>query len=144
MSWTFRLGGNTALVPHISKFQGLAQAELIVINRHFNSHTVAWQQTRGDPGFPKDEPPCSHLIWLTTAMGNATSWIHIDANGLATIVDGVTGTKYWVVCRRRDTLPPHGPGDGASIHAYHTTEIDSASTEIFEHEAIVIKPGTLL
>lgn len=78
-------------------------------------------------------------------MKNATSWIHIDANGLATAVDGVTGTKFWVICRPRRELVKRGsPGDLSSMFAFSDSQVDEASSSSFDHEAVVIQPGTVL
>jgi hypothetical protein len=118
---------------------------LITFPSYLNSHTFAWQQTRGLRGFPPDSPPSDHLFWATTAMKNATSWIHIDANGFGTVIDSVTGTKYWVVCRRRrDLTGPGTQGDLSSMFCFEGTQVDEAATSCFEHEAVVIQPGSVL
>jgi hypothetical protein len=110
--------------------------------RNLNSHSFAWQQTRGAPGFPVDSQfPVDHLIWATAAMANATSYLHLDANGLATAIDGVTGTKYWALARQR---MPGSIGNMASIRAFGETEVDEAGADIFSHEAVMIQPGTVL
>jgi hypothetical protein len=71
------------------------------VSRHLYSHSFAWQQTRGVPGFYTDSKmPQDHLLWATAASRNATSFPHIDANGLATALDEVTGTKYWVLAQQ--------------------------------------------
>lgn len=115
------------------------------IASHLCSHVVAWQQTRGVTGYPRADLPADHLFWATAAMKNATSWTHIDANGLGTVVDGATGTKYWVMCRRRSgSTAPGLPGDMSSMFGLASTEIDQSGVEYFEHEAVVIKPGTVL
>jgi hypothetical protein len=114
--------------------------------RHFNSHANAWQRTRQSPIFSKDAvPPIDELVWATTATKNATSFLHIDANGLGTIVDSVAGTKYWVIGkRRRENTLPGSPGDMSSMHWMGESDIDTAKTDCFEHEAVVIEPGTIL
>ena len=111
---------------------------------HLNSHRVAWQHMRGTPGYPRDSP-VDHLIWATTTMKNATSWTHIDANGLASSIDGVAGIKYWVLgCCRPEFAGSGLPGDMTSMFALSTTQIDESAMEIFEPEAVIIKPGTVL
>jgi hypothetical protein len=78
-------------------------------------------------------------------MQNATSFPHIDANGLATALDQVTGTKYWVLARQRRELAQAGnTGNMSSMHAFAGTEIDEGASEVFEHEAVIIQPGTVL
>jgi hypothetical protein len=119
---------------------------LLSFSRHLYSHSFAWQQTRGAPGFYSDSMiPQDHLLWATAALQNATSFLHIDANGLATAIDQVTGTKYWVLARQRRKQSKAGNlGNMSSMHAFTDTEIDEGCSEVFEHEAVVIRPGTVL
>jgi hypothetical protein len=57
-------------------------------------------------------------------------------------VDSVAGTKYWVVCRQRKGV--NLKGDLSSMHAFIGCDVQEAMVERFEHEAVVIKPGTIL
>jgi hypothetical protein len=69
----------------------------------------------------------------------------MDANGLASSIDGVAGIKYWVLGRCRPEFAGSGlPGDMTSMFALGTTQIDESAVENFEHEAVIIKPGTVL
>jgi len=77
-------------------------------------------------------------------MRHATSWLHIDANGFATAVDTVSGSKYWVVARSRSP-GGSGKGDLSSITAYDDKwEPYHSCSDRFEFEAVIIKPGTVL
>ena len=87
-------------------------------------------------------PPADDLVWATAAMRNATSWIHIDAQGFATAIDNVTGTKYWVVCRQRYGQSGHA-GDMSSMFWMGTTQVDEAATQCFEHEGVILQPGSV-
>ena len=82
------------------------------------------------------------MIWLTAAHRHATSWIHIDCNGLGTIVDSVAGTKYWVVCRQREGVELKG--DLSSLYAFSMGEVDQPMDDRFKHEAVIIRPGSIL
>ena len=105
---------------------------------------MAWQQTRGLPGFTQDNPPTDHLIWATTAMTNATTGFHIDGKGFGTIVDSITGTKYWVVGRQqRDSIEQGQNGDMASMYGVEWTR-DDGVPPCFEYEAVVLQAGTVL
>jgi hypothetical protein len=112
--------------------------------RPFNSHAFAWQQTRGMRGIPSSSAPTDHTSWATAAGKNAVSWIHIDAYGLATAIDAVTGTKYWVVCKPRRGQDAHGPGDMSSMYWAADLQIDESASQCFEHEAVLIQPSTVL
>jgi hypothetical protein len=107
---------------------------------------MAWQQTRGLKGFVRENPPMDDLVWGTTALTGATSWIHMDANGLATQVQITAGSKYWVVLKqRRGILPIDDYGDMSSIDAFPLEwEPWSAGQDIFEHEGLLLLPGDLL
>jgi len=74
----------------------------------------------------------------------ATTWLHIDTGGVGTSVDNVAGTKYWVVCgpKNKDngTL-----GDPTSMKAFGPQwDTKTANKENLRHEAVVLKPGTML
>jgi hypothetical protein len=119
--------------------------------RSLASNQIAWQHTRCSPGMVPDNPPSDHLIWATTATKGATSWTHIDSNGLGTFVDNIVGSKYWVVMNRRreifeDVTSAQNPlGDLSSMHALPKNwDPWSAVGEAFEHEAVVLTPGSLL
>jgi hypothetical protein len=97
------------------------------------------------PGIAEANAPNDCLFWATTATANATFWIHVDANGLATAIDTVTGTKYWVICNhRRENVEPGSPGDMSSMFWPADSEVDEAATQCFEHEAVILRSGTVL
>jgi hypothetical protein len=124
--------------------QGFADAS--TKNRHLASWQEAWQQSRGEAGLSKCFPPYDHLIWATAAMKQATSWLHIDTDGLCTAVDQVAGAKFWVVCRPRCDAPSGDRrGDMNSMHAFGKNwEPHLHNSEHFEHEAVILRPGTAL
>jgi hypothetical protein len=144
MHWTSRLVLNSGTLDHSGIPVILEKANPKPLYRHLASHQVAWQRTRGVPGVPPSVPPVDSLVWATTATKYATSWQHMDANGFATAVDGVAGAKYWVVARSRH---PGGnvAGDLASRFAYQRDWHPYQSyRDGFIHEAVVIRPGTVL
>jgi hypothetical protein len=107
---------------------------------------MAWQQTRGQRGLARENPPSDDLIWGATALAGATSWVRIGVNGLCTQVENVCGINYWVLLNRRRDRPANDPrGDMASIDAFPDDWVaSSAGREIFEHEGIVLTSGSLL
>jgi hypothetical protein len=114
--------------------------------RWLASNETAWQQTVGMKGLVRGPPPTNSTEWATTATRNATSWPHLDANGLGTQVDNVAGMKYWVLFNRRRDLPSNTSlGNMASIGGLPDEfEPWSAMSDSFEHEAVVLQPGSLL
>lgn len=112
----------------------------------FSSNETAWQQTLGVKGLARIPPPNDDTSWATTATKNATSWFHVDANGLGTEVTNVCGEKYWVLCNRRYDLPDSNPLGNMSSIACLPEDHDpwSSFSEVFEHEGILLKPGSIL
>ncbi len=86
------------------------------------------------------------VIWATTSLAGATSWIHLDANGLGTHINNITGTKYWVVLNGKQGISSENhPGDMSSMEAFPTNwNPDEAIQDGFQYEAVVLTPGTLL
>jgi len=107
---------------------------------------MAWQQTRGQRGFVRQNLPSDNLFWGTTALRGATSWVRIDGNGLATQVNNVTGTKYFILFNRhRDTLADNPLGDMASMGAFPDSWRPwSSGCQDFEHESIILTPKSRL
>jgi hypothetical protein len=115
---------------------------LLSIYRHLVSHEYAWNQTLGYPGFPKTSPPSCGLIWAMASSKHATSWMQSDTNGLATIIDGLSGAQYWVVCSSEHQQ--NSTGDLASMYAYGDAWKVTSPGSQFKHEAFVIRPGSYL
>jgi hypothetical protein len=107
---------------------------------------MAWQQTRGRKGLIRENPPSDDLTWGSTALAGATSWVRVEPNGLGTLVHNVTGTKYWVLLnRRRETPRDNYCGNMASMDAFPDDwEPCSAGCDAFQHEGILLTPGSLL
>jgi hypothetical protein len=86
------------------------------------------------------------MIWGTTALKHATSWQHVDDEGFGTVVTNMVGCKYWVLGRRRRDAPMSewdnqirsGLPFGKNIR---TVE---ACSDIWEHEGLLLTPGTVL
>ena len=116
------------------------------ICRHFATHEHAIQATRGLKGLPLLNPYTDDTIWGTAALKHLVSWQHIDDEGFGTAVMNVVGCKYWVLGRcRRDASHTNRQGDMGSVEAFGP-EIrpQSVSSDIYEHEAVLLTPGTVL
>ena len=85
-------------------------------------------------------------MWGTTALAGATSWIHVDANGLATQVENVAGAKYWVLLRRcHKNAQTDGHSHTSSVGIYpQDWEPWTAGKDLFEHEGLLLTPGNVL
>jgi hypothetical protein len=104
------------------------------------------QATRGMRGLTAIRPLHDDTVWGTAALQHAVSWQHVDDEGFATVVTNMVGSKYWVLARqRRDKSNEDAQGDMASAAAFgHTLQPTSASKEIFEHEGLLLEPGSVL
>jgi hypothetical protein len=49
------------------------------------------------------------MNWSTVATTNATSHAHFDDEGFRTVVQPITGAKYWVTFGRDASLDPADP-----------------------------------
>lgn len=104
------------------------------------------QETRGVRGFPPVDPRTDDTSWGTAALKHAVSWPHIDDEGFGTVVTNMVGAKYWVVARpRRDAPVASLLGKMGTVKAFgDTVNPTSSNAEIFEHEAVLLTPGSVL
>jgi hypothetical protein len=110
---------------------------------HFATHEHAIQITRGMKDLIPLNPPHNKMIWGTAALKHATSWQHIDSDGFATAVTNMVGLKYWVMARRRRDRSELG--NMSSVTAFgDTIRSTSALGEIYEHEGVLLSPGSVL
>lgn len=107
----------------------------------------AWLQTRTLSGFRQLEHPNDTMNWSTVSTESATSHAHADDEGFGTVVQPLTGAKYWVLFGRDPTLDPDDPrGHSAS------TSFVPPFEKFLEHrllgwmiaEAIELLPGDVL
>lgn len=63
------------------------------------SSSVAFNERH--PGFSVDDAPSGDMSWALVATGGALSWMHVDADGLATWISPLTGSKLWAVARKK-------------------------------------------
>ena len=104
------------------------------------------QETRGMPGFPALNPRTDDTTWGTAALRDAVSWPHIDDEGFGTVVTTVVGAKYWVVGRRCRDAPSSGwHGSMGTVKVFSDiVEPTMPNGELYEHEAMLLTPGTVL
>ena len=85
-------------------------------------------------------------IWGTAALRHAVSWQHVDDEGFATVIMNMVRSKYWVLARRRPESSNDDTQDdmGSAVAFGRTLRPLSASNDIFEHEALLLEPGSVL
>jgi hypothetical protein len=104
------------------------------------------QATRKFAGLPDLDPRTDLTVWGTTALKHATSWFHVDDDGFGTVVTNMVGSKYWVLARkRRDAASGTIEGDMGTVEAFgKKLRPLSARSNIWEHEGLLLTPGTVL
>lgn len=115
--------------------------------RHIATHEQAMQITRGMKGIMPIKALSDEMIWGTAALKDAVSWQHIDDEGFGTVVTNMVGIKYWVLARRRHTKASERNGDSGfgSAKAFgQTLRPTSAYVDLFEHEGVLLEPGSVL
>lgn len=95
-------------------------------------------------------------MWGLAATKNATSWVHVDDDGFATMVSVETGSKYWVLGRHRqrkgevstssdDNSFSRLNGDMSTTHAFNNAfEPNDPYTDVMDYEGVLLRPGSLL
>ena len=107
---------------------------------------AAFAETDKKPGYVNEEPPASKFVWALASMENATSWNHMDAAGVATVVDVESGAKWWVIADcPSDPSAAACMGDLSSIHGLGDGwEPVLSGCRKFRHEAVLLQAGTWL
>jgi len=108
----------------------------------FSSDVEAWRVTEGLPYCEHDTRyPTSDMRWGLAATAFARHWIHIDCDGLCTVIDPLCGSKLWFI------FSPH-EDDSSSTFGDIDQFFDSFDvTKPQEHwiaEVVYLKPGTRL
>jgi hypothetical protein len=120
---------------------------MLTSNRDLASHDVAWNETRGKPGFPKERPLSDDLVWGTAATAHTISWLHVDDDGFATCVAIKAGSKYWILLRSRPKKSADDyVGDMGTIDAYPSDWAPSTNSGHAECEAegLLLMKGSVL
>jgi hypothetical protein len=91
-------------------------------------------------------PLNDETIWGTAALKHAISWQHIDDEGFGTVATNMVGSKYWVLARRRrDDSSSSERGNMGTVMAFGgSIRPTSASPDLYEHEGILLTPGSVL
>jgi hypothetical protein len=106
------------------------------------SDMKAWTATLGHPlCSKKHEYPVHESRWALVGTAHTLHRWHTDAEGVGTSIEVKTGAKWWAVAK-----PKGGRAD--FVHLKHdkrwSYEPDDQNTELWDHEATVLKPGMML
>jgi hypothetical protein len=121
------------------------------LGRHrFSSDSTAWRATKGRGGSTDgDFPPLADIRWGLAATKGAIHWWHIDSDGFATFIDVITGYKWWIVARERDSYVASGQKDATprfgNVNLFlDSYQLEEPNDDLWNIEAILLEPGTRL
>lgn len=113
-----------------------------VSTSQYTSDVSAWRATQDRP-FCKGSYPTADNYWELVATNGARSWMHIDADGLATRFEVMCGAK-WIVIGR----PPLADETSHffSDRSLFTGDfaVEDASSASWKYEALYLAPGAAL
>jgi len=98
-------------------------------------------------GFINQSPPHDDLSWGLAATEGATSWVHMDDDGLATVIVVKTGVKWWVVLKpRKDSSGDVLSGDLGTSKAYPLSWSveETSGKNNFDAEGVLLPAGSVL
>jgi hypothetical protein len=107
-----------------------------------SSEIEAWRLTEGLPFCTKKALyPTSEMRWGLASTAGSRHWTHLDCDGLATIVDPISGKKLWIL------LQPYLAGEpdaSANVELYLNDYDPAVVVKTWEAEAVLLTPGTRL
>jgi hypothetical protein len=118
-----------------------------VTESHYTSEVSAWRATQDRP-FCKASYPIADNYWELVATKGARSWMHIDADGLATRFEVMCGAK-WIVIGR----PPVTDEENNDFINHFFSDrrlftgdfaVEDAGSASWKYEAVYLAPGSAL
>ncbi|CAA7258846.1 unnamed protein product [Cyclocybe aegerita] len=110
------------------------------MSQPFASDMVAWYATVGLPGAGKDTPiPVNHLRWGLCSLENAYTPFHIDAEGLCTLVQVMSGAKLWIIA-----VPKRPVMLTIGVFFREHFSFKALNLDDWDVEAVLLHPGTRL
>jgi len=109
----------------------------------YSSDVEAWRVTEGMPYCgDEDAPyPTADMRWGLAATAGARSWIHIDCDGLSTVVDPLCGGRLWLLYSPHDEYEDNIFGDiDQFFHEFDVTN----PPHYWRVEAVYLQAGTRL
>ena len=108
------------------------------ISSALSTDRAAWVGTLGSPGFGLELYPMLDMCWGIAQTKNASSWLHVDANGLGTALTGKCGAKAWFLGKFKDKYRTSYAGvfDAWVEHGSNTSWLD--------FEVVILDPSQTL
>lgn len=118
------------------------------------SEICAWRATQDRP-FCEGRYPTSDNYWELVATRGARSWLHIDADGLATRFEVMCGAKWFVMARpplAGEDKDDDGEDTDDAGNCFFSDRrlfmgdfaVEDAHSVSWEYEAVYLAPGTAL
>ena len=97
-------------------------------------------------GLRKEPAEGDDLVWGAAATKWTMSTTHIDDDGLAAVVQVMTGAKYWVLMKpKQPESKLDRLGDLSTKDAFPTKfSMGDTGENAFEAEGILLRPNTIL
>ena len=107
-----------------------------------SSEIEAWRLTEG-LRFCRNSAlyPTPAMRWGLAGTAGARHWVHVDCNGLATIIELLCGAKWWILFR---PLMPGEPDPTAHVDLFLDDFDPSVVVKTWDAEAVLLRPGTRL
>lgn len=80
--------------------------------------------------------------WATAGTGGALSWFHKDDDGFSTGVSVQTGTKLWVLARRKNKDPR--ADEMSDVTTFEGWQVETIDPTLWELEAVHLDPSCVL
>ncbi|KDQ52003.1 hypothetical protein JAAARDRAFT_62160 [Jaapia argillacea MUCL 33604] len=115
-------------LSHVARFQDLA------------SHQFVWQHTA-----ERDEMIPDHDIsWGIASCHDSMSWVHLDTDGLATVVQSLVGKKVWSLGQPKQGTASLTFDDGDASWLETQFDPHSACTELWDYESVELTINDVL
>lgn len=111
-------------------------------NEAFSSDVASWNNTEAEPICKHEgSMPIGDIRWGTCATRGAFHTYHIDCDGVGTTNEPLFGLKWWIVPSNIDEKDLFSR---LNLFMNDKFDIDSASGDLWNLEAVVLGPGTKL
>lgn len=87
-------------------------------------------------------PASAFIFGLCGLEGAETKW-HLDPEGAPTVIDPMTGEKWWIVYRAKGSQNPWQFAHISQFYSSHF-DLDKPISEMWDIEAVLLTPGTRL
>lgn len=109
-----------------------------------STDVVAWRDGKKYNPEKVIHYPATDTKWGLVALSGALHPIHIDAHGVGTFVEALTGAKWWILAVPLD--PSAGFGQFADVSQFFSEyfDLDKSGEGLWRLEAVLLTPGSRL